>query len=81
MNRQYDKGRIDIKRRVGDLVLVSLTDAERAKFVSRKLAPRWSRPVKVTKILKNGVTYEVQKKDGTRAKLHITRLLPLRAST
>lgn len=81
MKERYDRSRKELKIKPGELVLVSLTPNERAKFESRKLAPRWSRPAKVVKRLSNGVTFEVEKEDGTRLTVNGTRLLPLKAGS
>ena len=78
MKKRYDENRVDFSLKEGDWVLIALTDAERDKFPVRKLAPRWSRPATVTRVLSNGVTYEVKREDGVVAKVHISRLLPLR---
>jgi len=45
-------------------------------YPNRKLAPRWSRPGKVIRALKNGVTYEVALEVGSTT-VHVSRLLPL----
>jgi hypothetical protein len=45
-------------------------------YPNRKLAPRWTRPGKVIRALKNGVTYEVALEGGSMT-VHVSRLLPL----
>lgn len=62
---------------VGDKVLVSLTDKQRAKYPVRKLAPRWSPAAEITKVLSNGKTYVVRTQEGAEQTVHVTRLLPL----
>ena len=80
MKRQFDKHRRDVCLNVGDYVLVALTDLERRKFRVPKLAPRWSRPLKISKVLTNGVTYEVEKDTGGKVTVHVSRMLPLSAA-
>ena len=77
MKSQYDKNRKDIKLKEGSYVLIQLTDAERAKFPIRKLAPKWSKPATIKHVLSNGVTYAVETPDGKVRKVHCSRLLPL----
>ncbi|EZG42807.1 hypothetical protein GNI_222470 [Gregarina niphandrodes] len=74
---QYDKSWRDVSLRPGSHVLVQLTDLERAKFLIRKLAPRWSAPALVKDVLTNQVTYTVEMADGSARTVHISRLLPL----
>ena len=79
VKRQYDKQRRTIDLKVGDLVLVRLSDYERAKYPCRKLAPRWSDVAEVVKCLTNGVTYEVRRGDEPPEAVHVSRLLPLKS--
>ena len=76
MKRRFDEGRKDVSLKPGDMVLIQLTDAQRCMYPNRKLAPRWTRPAKIVRALKNGVTYEVALEEGSMT-VHITRLLPI----
>ena len=76
MKARFDKGRKDIGLSPGSVVLVQLTDAQRCMYPNRKLAPRWTRPGKVIRTLKNGVTHEVALEGGSMT-VHVSRLLPL----
>ena len=64
---------------VGDQVLVRLTDAERAQFPIRKLAPRWSEPSVVREVLTNGKTFRIERNGDliTVNRERLTRLPPL----
>jgi Chromo (CHRromatin Organisation MOdifier) domain len=53
-----------------------MSDYDRKKFPCSKLAPRWSDPCEVVKVLKNGVTYVVRR-DENEESVHVSRLLPL----
>jgi hypothetical protein len=77
MKRQYDKRHRDIELPTGSYVLRLLTDKERAKFPVKKLAPRWSEPLRVLTKLTNGVTYNVQGASGPAHTCHVSHLLPL----
>lgn len=78
IKNRYDRNRKDITLKKGDLVLVALTDQQRLKYKSRKLAPRWSRPVTVVGTLTNGVTFRVRHDDGHEEIVHGSRILPLK---
>lgn len=77
--QNFDKRRRDIHLDIGTSVLVKLTEAERAQYPCRKLAPRWSAPMKVTSCLSNGVTYNVDDDKGRTKVVHVSRMLPLPA--
>ena len=77
VKKSYDKNHREVKIKVGDLVLVRLSDYERQKFPVLKIAPRWSNPCAITKILQNGVTFYVGRESGPEA-VHASRLLPLK---
>jgi hypothetical protein len=79
MKAYYDKRHSDIVMNPGDLVLIRLSDHEKAKYGSSKLAPRWSRPAKILRRLKNGVTYEVQRANELKESVHVSRLLSLQS--
>ena len=77
MERQFDKHHKDATLKTGSWVLVQLTDAERRKSPVPKLAPRWSRPAEIVKVLSNGVTYVVKLANGEERTRHISNLLPI----
>ena len=74
--RRYDASRKEIQLRAGDWVCVRLSEYERNKFPSLKLAPVWSEPCQIVDRLPNNVTYRV-KLGGETEVVHVTRLLPL----
>lgn len=78
VKRRYDQRRRDIQLRKGEMVLVRLTDEQRLKYGSRKLAPRWSKPATVTGTLDRGVTFKVKHVDGHEELVHGERILPVR---
>lgn len=81
MKQQFDRNRKDVSLVAGDLVLICLTEKERAKFTVRKLAPRWSSPAEIVNVITNRVTYTVKTAAGETRVVHISQLLPLRASS
>ena len=77
MKARYDRNRSPVDLKPGDFVLVRLSDYERNKFPCRKLAPRWSEPREVVKVLTNKATYVVKSANGSTESVNIVRLLPL----
>lgn len=77
--QRYDAKRTAIKLNEGDLVLVRLSDRERAAADCPKLGPRWSKPARISNRLSNEKTYEVEFGDGQREIVNIHRLLPVTA--
>lgn len=78
--RYFDRNRKDFHLETGQKVLVRLTDAERQKFESVKLAPRWSSPCTIVAEHSNGVTYKVLTDQNQVKVVHISRLIPLMKS-
>ena len=77
--RRYDEKRRDVQYRVGDLVHVKLSFHELQGYSSSKLAPRWSEPERIVRVLENGRTYDVEQLlTGNRRQVHATRLKPHR---
>ena len=79
LKRRFDARRRDISLPIDSTVLVRLTDYERAKFSCRKLAPRWSEPAVVLRVLGSGKVYEIRRADGKVENVNVARLLPLAA--
>ena len=78
MAKQYNKNRRPIQLQVGDLVLVRLSEWDKAKFPCRKLAPRWSPISKIVEVHKNGKSYGVDRPGHPIETVNVTRLLPSR---
>lgn len=66
--------------KIGDRVIVKLTDFERCQFPIRKLAPHWSEPCQVTAILTNGKTFTVDR-SGSLEHINRERLIKLPPQT
>jgi transposase InsO family protein len=77
MKRRFDRARKDIKMKIGKLALVRLSDYERGKEQSRKLAPRWSLPVQIIERSPDDSNYVVRYLDGREERINIHRLLPI----
>lgn len=81
MKRQYDKKSRRKEVEEGTWVLVRLSDYEREKFPSVKLAPRWSEPRRVKEVSKDRSTCLVEGRDGRAERVNTNRLLPLSQDT
>ena len=76
-SHRYDEARRDVHYRVGDLVHVKLSFHELQEWSSSKLAPRWSEPERIAKILDNGRTFDVENLlTGSKRRVHAVRLKP-----
>jgi transposase InsO family protein len=81
MKRQYDKKSRPKEYEKGAWVLVRLSDYERDKYPSVKLAPRWSEPRRVKEVSSDGSNCLVEGRDGRAERVNINRLLPLSQDT
>ena len=75
--KQYNKNRKPIQLQVGDLVLVRLSEWDKAKFPCRKLALRWSPISKIVEVHKNGKSYGVDRPGHQIETVNVSRLLPV----
>lgn len=76
-SHKYDKDRKDVRYQVGDLVHVKLSFHELQDFPSSKLAPKWSEPERIVKVLDNGSTFDVgHLLTGETRRVHALRLKP-----
>ena len=77
--RRYDKHRRPIELTKGDWVLVRLSKHEREKFPCLKLAPRWSRPAQIIRVLSSANTFVLSYAHEPAAEhtVNLHRLLPI----
>jgi len=74
---RYDRSHSEMSLAAGDRVLVRLSDFERSKFECRKLAPRWSEPVRIVRVLTNNKACVVDRGNGHQESVNASRLLPI----
>jgi len=78
MRRQYDKSAKEKDVNIGDWVLIRLSDYERDKYPSVKLAPRWSEPQRVVELAKDKAWCKVAGyKSGATEHVNVNRVLPM----
>ena len=76
-SHRYNRGRKDVKYKVGDLVHVKLSFHDLQDFPSSKLAPKWTGPARVTHVLDNGRTCDVEDiMTGDKRRVNAVRLKP-----
>lgn len=82
MKARYDRFHHDVQLKLGDRILVRLTDQERAGYPCKKLAPRWSGVHVVESCLSNGKTYIVKDVRSDELKtVNLDNLLPIAQTT
>lgn len=79
MAARYNRGRRELRIKVGQYALVRLAprSIDKDKTMGRKLALRWSEPVRVTEVKSSGKAFDVEHQDGKCEVVNATRLLRL----